>query len=143
MPRDAGTRQNTWVIRLVVNGKNYGIWDAKSGGEIDSNELKYPPGGMQPPISLGGDKLVGNVVVSRIYDRVDDGSKLNELMAAAGRGRTTLTQRAMDPDGNEFGQSITYVGTLKRVSPPDTDSKSNDEARIECEITVEGYPAAV
>src|SRR4051812_23973152 len=123
MPRDAGTRQNTWIIRVLVGGVSYGVWDQKSGGDVDSDELKYPPGGMQPPISLGGQKSVANVVVSRIYDRVDDHAKLNTLMALAGGGKISISQRPMDPDGNEVGQSLIYNGTLKRCSPPSTDSK--------------------
>ncbi len=143
MARDAGTRQNTWVIRLFVGGDPYGIWDQKGGGAVDSNELKYPPGGMQPPISLGGDKTVENLTISRIYDRIDDHAKLAHLMQIAGRGQVSVSQRPMDPDGNEVGQSLVYNGILKRCTPPATDSKTNDEARIELEITVSGFPALI
>ncbi len=141
--RNAGTRQNTWAIRLKVNGQDFDVWDKKTGGEIDSEDGKYSPGAMRPPIDLGGQKNTGNVTLERYYDRIDDHSKINILLQAAGSGQVVITQRPMDPDGNEFGPSITYVGRLKRVSPPDTDSESNTAAMLSVECVIRGYPSAV
>jgi len=138
--RDAGTRQNTWVIRFKVADKDMGIWDKKSGGEVDSEELKYNPGGMNPPISLGGSINVGNITISRIYDRVDDGDKIKTLINGAGKSTAEVSQRAMDLDGHEVGDAIVYLGILKRVTIPDTDSEANDAAMVECEITVGAPP---
>lgn len=141
--RDAGTRQDTWIIRLDLNGKPLGVWDKKTGGELDSDDVKYNPGGMVPPIMLGGKRTTGNVTLQRIYDRFDDHDKINELFAAAGKGRVKISQRPMDMDGNEFGKSIIYVGILKRVSPPDVDSESTTAALYEIEATINGFPAAI
>lgn len=141
--RDAGTRQDTWTIRVNLNGVPLGIWDKKTGGELDSDELKYHPGGMVPPISLGGKKTVGNITLTREYDRRDDHDKINTLLNAVGRGDVTVSQRPMDFDGNEYGRPIIYKGTLKRVNLPDVDSEGTGASLYEMEVTVAGYPAAI
>lgn len=148
MPRTAGTRQDTWIIRCILTTEtgssvNLGVFDKKSGGELDSDDIKYYPGGMVPPISLGGKRTTGNVTLQRLYDRIDDHDKINTLFLAAGKGQIKIAQRPMDPDGHEYGKSIQYVGTLKRVSVPETDSESTSAAMLEIEVGIAGYPVTV
>lgn len=140
--RDAGTRQDTFVIRVVLDGSPLGIWDKKTGGALDSDELKYYPGGMRQAISLGGKKTTDNITLQRLYDRKDDHDKINTLFNAVGRGKLTISQKPMDPDGNEYGRPIIWVGTLKRVFVPDTDSEGNAAALVEIEATIAGQPSA-
>jgi hypothetical protein len=140
--RTAGTRQNTWMITFSVGGQDFGVWDRKSGGEVDSEELKYNPGGMLPPISLGGSQNTGNITIGRYYDRIDDHGKINFLINAAGKKPCSVKQQPMDLEGNRFGATIVYNGMLKRVTIPETDSTSNEIAMIECEITVGDNPSA-
>lgn len=142
-PRDAGTRQDTFVLRLTVNGVPFGIWDKKTGGELDSDSTTYYPGGMRAQQDLGGRKTAGNITLQRLYDRIDDHDRINTLLNGAGRAKITITQRPMDEDGNEYGKSITWNGRLKRVLPPDVDSESSAAAIIEIECTVKGTPIAV
>lgn len=143
MARNNPTRQDTWTITLSINGVNYGIWDKKSGGAVDSDDGKYYPGGMVPPIALGGKKTTDNVTLSRFYDLYDDHGKINTILAAAGKGNAVVSQRPMDPEGNPFGKAIVYHGKLKRVAPPETDSEGTSVAMLEVEVVVNGYPAAV
>jgi hypothetical protein len=143
--RTQGTRQDTWIIRCTLKTPtggtiNLGVWDKKSGGELDSDDIKYYPGGMVPPISLGGKKTTGNVTLQRLYDRADDHDKINSLLTAVGKGQMSIAQRPMDPDGHEYGKSIHYVGTLKRVTVPETDSESTSAAMLEIEVGIAGYP---
>jgi hypothetical protein len=141
--RDAGTRQDTWVIRLHVDGIPFGIWDKKDGGEVDSDDIKYYPGGIVPRIKLCGMVTTGNVTLQRLYDRIDDHGKINTLIIGAGKAKIIVSQKPMDPDGNEIGKSITYTGKLKRVTPPATDSESTTAALYEIECTINGTPSAV
>lgn len=141
--RNTPTRQDTWVIRAVLNGTPLGIWDKKTGGEIDSEDTKYYPGGMLPPIMLTGRRTTGNVTLQRLYDRIDDHDKINTLLTAAGRGDMSITQRPMDPDGHEYGKSITYTGKLKRVQVPEVDSESSTAAMVEIEVTIDGFPSSI
>jgi len=137
-----GTRQDTFIVTLKVGTVSYGVWDKKTGGAVDSDDIKYFPGGMLPPISLGGKRTTDNVTLQRNYDRVDDHNKIEALLAAAGRGAVVITQRPMDPDGNPSpGKAIQWIGKLKRVEVPDVDSESTTASLITIEATVSGYPS--
>jgi hypothetical protein len=143
-----GTRQDTFLLNVKVTTPagaiNLGAFDKKSGGELDSDEVTYYPGGMVPRISLGGRVTPGNVTLQRIYDRFDDHAKIGALLNAVGKGTVTVTQRPMDIDGNVFGQTgIQWIGVLKRVQVPDVDSEATSAALLEIEVTVHGNPEVV
>jgi hypothetical protein len=61
-------REDTVLVTVSVDDRDLGIFDQKTGGEIDSEESKYNPGGMVGEISLGGRRTIGNVTVERYYD---------------------------------------------------------------------------
>jgi hypothetical protein len=143
------TRADTWDVTVQVEDVrhpnrimlNLGTWDKRGGGQVDSEEYKYPPGAMQQTVSLGGRKNTDNVTVSRLYRLVRDHSNLvQKLINGAGKARMTVSQQPLDVNGNAFGQPIVWRGTLKRVTPPEHDSESSDAALIELEMTVEGEP---
>ena len=143
------TRQDTFEVWVRVQDVTHpnkimlslGIWDKKTGGQIDSEEYKYPPGGMRPMVSLGGRRTTDNITVSRLYRLVRDHQELlGRLMSGVGRARMEVAQQPLDIEGNTFGRPIVTRGTLKRVTPPDVDSESSDPAMIELEMTVEGDP---
>lgn len=140
--RDNGTRQDTWAIRVYLNGQDFGIWDKKTGGEVDSESNLYYPGNMLDPVDLGGRVTTGNVTLQRLYDRDDDHPKINTLINQAGRGGIKIGIRPKDIDGNGYGAVVTYLGRLKRVSMPDIDSESQTAALVEIEITISGVPQA-
>lgn len=141
--RDAGTRQDTFVIRLTINGESFGIWDKKTGGELDSDTTTYYPGAMRAQQDLGGRKTAGNITLQRLYDRFDDHDRINTLLAGAGRAKCTVSIRPMDEDENEYGKTIVWNGRLKRVLPPDVDSESSAAALYEVEIAIKGFPVAI
>lgn len=141
--RQAGTRQDTFLVRVHINGEPFGVWDKKTGGALDSDDVKYYPGGMVPPITLGGKKTTDNVTLQRNYDRHDDHDQINKLFAAVGRGKITINQTPMDQDQHPYGKSITYSGILKRVMVPDVDSESTTASLIEIEAAIDGSPAAI
>lgn len=131
------TREDTWTVTLLLDGKDEGIWDKKEGGEADSEELKYPPGGMADEISMGGHKTYGNVTISRYCDWARDWPKVPFWMNAAGSIRGTIGQQPMDVNGNPQGKPLTYSGTMKTCTPPEPDSTGTDEGRIEMEFTID------
>lgn len=128
-------RKDQFNVTLSIDGKSYGVWDKHDGGEIDSSEKKYKPGGMGKEQSLGGTKTTGNITLERAYDLQRDGSILAELKAKAGKGVATVTKQPLDADGIAFGPQEVEVGTLKRVTPPSHDSNSTDEATIQVEVS--------
>lgn len=137
-----GARQDTFSIRLTLNGVDRGIWDKKTGGKLDSEEYKYNPGAMGPAESLGGKTTTENIVLVRLYKRDRDHDTVGTLLKAVGKGECVVNQQPLDDDGNVYGKPIIWTGTLKSVSVPDTDSESSGPALLEVEVTPAGDPAA-
>lgn len=131
------TREDTWIVTLNLNGVDEGIWDKKEGGEGDSEELKYPPGGMVDEISMGGRATLGNITISRFCDWARDWPKVPGWMNLRGAARATIGQQPGDIHKNPQGKPLVYGGTLKRVLPPEPDSTGSDESRIEMEFTID------
>lgn len=135
------TRKDTYAITVIVDGeKLVGFFDKMTGGEVDSDEFKYYPGGMAPPVSLGGKVNPGNVVVTRLYRLQRDHDKIGELFPKVGKKEGKVLKQPYDIDGNPYGSPIVYNGTLKRVTPPEADSESSDPGLIELEFTPMGLP---
>lgn len=136
------TRQDTYKVTVDVNGIPWGVWDKMTGGEVDSDETKYNPGGMEDPISLGGRRTTGNLTISRLYRLVRDHDNAHKLIDGVGKHSVTVTKTVMDIDGHihDPSTSIVYHGILKRVTLPEVDSESSNAGLIEIEVTINGFP---
>jgi hypothetical protein len=137
----APTREDTWLITLSLDGRDMGVWDSKDGGEVDSEESKYKPGGMAAEISLGGSVSIGNLTIKRYCDRERDWPVIKWLAGRSGKGRGTIGITPLDVDGVRAGDPLVYTGTLKQVKFPDIDSTGGDAAQLECEFTIDGQIA--
>jgi hypothetical protein len=138
MPNTAPTREDTWLVSLSIDGRDLEVWDTLDGGEIDSEESKYRPGGMAAEISLGGTRTVGNITLGRNYDFLRDHPLLPWLIGRVGSGRAVIGRQPLNINRVPQGAPTRYTGTLKTVTPPGVDSMSNDPALIEIEITIDG-----
>src|SRR6516164_2930800 len=123
------TRQDTHRITVQIEDPSnpgtmvdFQVWDKMTGGDVDSDDNKYYPGGMVPPISIGGRRTVANVTVSRLYMLERDHARMPMLIAAAGRSAVQLSRQPLQIDGKGDYKPIVYNGKLKRVVPPDLDS---------------------
>lgn len=140
------TRQDTFRVTVQIQHpvtkrfNNYGVWDKKGGGAIDSDDNKYYPGGMDDPVALGGRRTVDNVTLSRLYRLERDHGVIQTLIQAAGRSQIIISQQPMDIEGNVFGKPLTYRGRLKRVTPPEHDSEASAAAMVEIEAVIDGFP---
>jgi len=134
----APTREDTWLVTVAVGDRALGVFDQFSGGEVDSEEALYSPGGMAAEISLGGRRTIGNVTVSRYCDRALDWPAIKWLVAQVGVARCSIGYTPLTPSGDRGGDPLTYSGTLKTVKPPEHDSTGNDAAQLELEFTVDG-----
>lgn len=132
------SRQDQYAVSVAIDGQDTGVWDKMSGGEVDSEELKYRPGGMASQVSLGGSVTVGNVTLSRLYVLDRDHVSVKGWISRVGKAAVTVTKQPLDVDGNAFGQPIVYTGKLKRVTPPEHDSESNDAGMVEIEVSTSG-----
>lgn len=137
----APTREDTWLVTASLDGRDLGVWDTASGGEIDSEEAKYRPGGMGPEISLGGSRTIGNLTIGRYLDTARDWPLIKWLASRTGAGRGTVGITPLAIDGSRAGDPLTYQGTLKTVTRPDLDSTGTDAAILELEFTVDGNVA--
>jgi hypothetical protein len=135
------TREDTWSVSVKVADRQLGIFDSFSGGEIDSEEAKYAPGGMAAEISLGGRRTNGNVTVGRYLDRALDWPLVKWLASQVGGARVTIGVIPLAFDGSAGGAPLVYSGTLKTVTLPDIDSTGSDVARLELECTMDGSVA--
>jgi len=149
-------RLDTWLVTLQVEhphqpGKwiKYGIWDTRTGGEIDSEERLYYPGGMRPPYSLGGRITPGQLTLSRNYrlGRDHDGPTgspgIQQLIDAAGVSRVRVSAQPMDRYKNVYGKPIVWNGTLKTVTLPEHNSEStSDPGMLELVCTIDNKPTA-
>jgi hypothetical protein len=133
-------RQDQWSNTVTIDGQSMGVWDTLSGGGSDSEETKYKPGGMQPEVSLGGSKSIGNLTLSRLCDRADWGY-MSSLMNKTGSAKCVVSRQPLDADGNPWGQPMVYGGILKAVMPGDTDSNSSGAQIWDIEISTEGSVA--
>jgi hypothetical protein len=134
-------REDNYSVTVVVAGKDLGVWDKCTGGEVDSDETRYRPGAMGKPISLGGQITVGNVVVSRMFDQIRDGAIAHWLIGLVGKGVIVVHKQPLDIDGNAAGRAFTYTGKLKKAQPPDHDSESSAVAMFELEMVPAGTVA--
>lgn len=125
----------TVSITLRGTTRDFGTFDKMSGGDVDSSETKFNPGGMKTTRSLGGRITVGNVTVERLYDAVGDHPQMGWLIGAVGKASVVVTKTLLDVDGNASGSPLVYKGSLKQVSFPDHDSESSDVGMFTLEIS--------
>lgn len=132
------SRLDMFKVTVTVDGVFSGaLWDKCTGGDKDSAETKYNPGGLGAPISLGGVQTTNNVVVSRLYQGDSDGPLIKSLLQKVGKANMSVYKIALDVDGNPVGGlGITYVGVLKMVTPPEVDSESSAPALLTLELSV-------
>jgi hypothetical protein len=86
------------------------VFDQFSGGEVDSEEALYSPGGMAAEISLGGRRTIGNVTVSRYCDRALDWPIIKWLTAQVGVARCTIGYTPLDPSGARRRRAADLLG---------------------------------
>jgi hypothetical protein len=137
----AGSRIDQYDIGVTVDGRDLGIWDKFAGGEVDSNETVYKPGGMGSQISLGGSTQIGVITLSVLYDLQRIHAITHWLISRVGKGWVVIKKQPLDDDNNAFGDALTYQGRLKLVHPPEPDSESSNAALLEMEVTPVGTVA--
>jgi len=130
-----------YKVTARVDGKDLGIWDKFTGGEIDSDEVRYKPGAMGVPISLGGMINIANVVIVRMFDLQRDQAVIHWLIGRVGKGQIVINKQPLDPDGNAYGRPLVYQGKIKKVTPPPHDSESANVALVEIEMVPAGTVA--
>lgn len=142
------TRQDTYLVNVqllnVTTNRmvNLGTWDKMTGGGLTAGATSYRPGGMAPPISLGGNPTTANVVVSRLYRLGRDHDIVQQLYDGVGKAKMVVTKQPLDLNGVTYGRPIVYHGVLDRVTAPEHDSEATGAGLLELEMVVEGFPTS-
>lgn len=132
-------RQDQATVSLVVDGRSVPItFSKRDGGKADSEDGKYPPGGMQPERAIGGRQTVEDVTLTGEYRPEVHASLVAWLESRRGKGRATCVEQTLDEDGNPFGSTETWTGILKSVGRGEYDAGSNDARELELEISTDG-----
>lgn len=134
-----GARLDMAQVTVSVEGiGDLGVFDKMTGGEVDSEEQKYSPGAMAPPVSLGGRVTMGNIVLERNYVLERDNAIEHALCAAVGLATVTVHKQPLDENKVPFGRPLVYSGVLKKCEPPDHDSMSSNPAILHLEFVPTG-----
>lgn len=137
------SRLDQYSVTVKLDNTSLGVWDKMTGGDIDSEELKYKPGAMADELSLGGPVSVDNVIVSRLFVLGRDTSLVGTIKAGVGKAVITITKQSLDINKAGYGNPIVYTGKLKKMKLPEPDSEgANNAAMIELEISTTGVVAA-
>jgi hypothetical protein len=129
-------REDTWLVVFNVGGVDLGVWDTFDGGETDSEEEVFRPGGMDQQISLGGRQTFGNVTMQRHHDAWLAGL-VKWLRNQCGRTRITIGRVPLNAAGQQSGSVEWLGGTMKRCTPPTHDSMGGGVAMVEVECTID------
>jgi hypothetical protein len=133
------SREDQYDVTVSVDGVgNLGTFDKMTGGEVDSDEQKYRPGGMAPPVSLGGAVTMGNVVLERNYVLERDSPIIHKLLSIVGTATITASKQSLDLNKIPYGRPLVYTGKVKRVAPPDHDSTSSNPGMMAIEFVPTG-----
>lgn len=127
-------------IRLIVGGRDCGIFDRKSGGDVSATLPKHRPGGMGRQKTYSGPVEIGNIIVGRVKEREDrdDIELVNWLYTQVGTADCTVIEIPLGSDGKPFGNGPVRNGKLERVSGAEADSDSSDLDDYEVEVSVNG-----
>ncbi|MBO0881938.1 MAG: hypothetical protein J2P17_16670 [Mycobacterium sp.] len=133
------SRIDQYSVTVTVEGLGaLGVFDKLTGGDVDSDEQKYRPGGMADPVSLGGAVTMTNIVVSRNYVLERDHPNIHKLLASVGRAWIWVVKQPLDIHKVPYGRPLIYQGKIKNVKPPEHDSTSSDPAMLDIEFVPTG-----
>lgn len=142
------TRSDTYTLTVQVEHPvtgamiNYGVFDKMTGGDLSASATSYRPGGMAPPVALGGQRTTANVVVSRLYRLGRDHDVINQLLAGVGTCAMIVSRQPMTIEGVAYGSPIVWNGVLDSVAVPDVDSESSTAGLLQLTMVVTGYPSS-
>jgi hypothetical protein len=129
--------EQQWLVNVTVDGRDLGIYDSMSGGDVDVDSAKHRPGGMGPEKSYRSLPTYKDVTVSRVLERERDWEILRWLQDKAGGVRAQVSRQPLDEDGNAWGTPMTWAGRLGPVKGGDVDSTSSKPTMYEFDVFVE------
>jgi hypothetical protein len=127
----------TATADLPTGTVNLGIFDKRTGGDVQATAAKHRPGGWVSEKSYASLPTYTDVVINRVYERDRDHEMLRTLDNRAGRSMITVTEQPLDPDGHAWGNPITWRGRLLQIKHGDYDSTSAAVRQFEVHVSIE------
>ncbi len=129
--------QSQSLVTVTVDGQPLGIFDSRTGGESDSEVSKRHVGGQRTQKAYRGLRTVGDLTVSRGYERERDHELARGLEKRAGLASASVSEQPLDDEGNAWGKPKTWTGILKSVNTGDYDAASGEPRMLELVIVTE------
>lgn len=124
--------QSDYLVTATVDGRPLGVFDSRSGGEVDSDIAKRNTG--EGPKVYNGRPNVGDVTIVRGYERERDHELIRTLEKRVGRAEVVISEQPLDEDDNPWGKPKIWTGKLKTVTGGDVDADSSDPRDFELTI---------
>lgn len=123
-------------VTLVVDGRDYGVFDTAPAPDLGSTVSTHRPGGEIHERPVAGLPSAGTVNLSRGYARARDADLLQHALRRRGWGPATLTYYDTDPEMNPIGRPRQHKGILQNAQAPDYDSNSSDPGQFRLTLSV-------
>jgi len=129
------TSQQQSLVTVTVAGVALGMFQTRTGGETSAEIAKYRPGGMMKEKVRKGLSSVGDVTVTREWERERDLEQERWLHTVTGRADMIVSDQPLDENGSPYGKPTIFTGTLQSVNGGDSDAGSNDGKMLELVMT--------
>lgn len=130
--------QNQILARLIVNGRDCGLWESKSGGGVTYDNQKRRPAGQRAQRVSRGLGEYDDIELTQAYDPADH-AELEKWLHDQGAAAAQVVVRDYDDDLIPMKGAVntkTYDGRLGAISPADGDANSNDFGEWSVTVTV-------
>lgn len=126
------------LISAVVDGQALGVFNTRQGGDNVATAVKNRPGGMGPEKAYMALPVIADVTISRVAENERDWALMATLQAKAGRVAGSVTEQALDADGNAYGSPVTWQGIFLGLKWGNVDSNSTTARLYELSFAITG-----
>jgi hypothetical protein len=132
--------QQGFSVTVSKQGRDFGVFAGKTGGEVDRDVTEYYPGGMLPARKLLGVSTTGDLTVRKLVADLSDDDVRVLFSDQQQPTEYTVTQQRLTASDRAAGRPLSQRGVIKGVTYPDHDSSSSDAAEIQIVFSMIGVP---
>lgn len=138
VPVVGGTDQS-YLVTVVMNGTNVGVFDTWSGGDAVAKSNKHRPGGMGDEVAYASLPSFTDMTVGRVLEADRDWDLVGLITQYGGRVPGSITIQPLDADGNAYNSSRTATGVFLGVKGLKADSTSDAIQMYELDFAVTSW----
>lgn len=129
-------------VAVFIDGKDFGVWDTHSPGQVSGNLDTHYPGGSTSWRVLAGKPGVEAGTITRTFDPDTDFWMLDALTkAAANHGTISIVDQYSSPN-NSARQSRKYAGYVNEFTEPESDAGDANAQMLELTYMPSGLPTS-